>query len=332
MNMGTFDAILAEAGNQFGLTSTKTNSLLSGLLSLITETPGGLSAFLDRLRKVGLGDSVSTWLGGSSPRPISSNTLEAAIGSGPINKIASNAGLTSSTAASALALMLPGLIHRLTPGGVIPTHLPSEVLAYASSATNAIASGTRQAAYATERAVQKAGVPSFLWPLLAVLVIGLLGYWLWNSRQPVSNTAFNIEEQVRLAGRKASAALGALKPGFTAQDLVSAANFNVINFPTGSAQIPTDEYTFLNKVAMAIKAAPVSTVLEIGGYTDNTGDAAANLALSQQRADAVRNYLVQQGVGPEVLIAKGYGDTRPVAGNETEEGKFRNRRIEFTVH
>ena len=330
--MGTFEAILAEAGNQFGLSTTKTNTLLSGLLSLITETPGGLGAFLDRFRKVGLGDSVASWLGGSSPRPISSGTLEAAIGSGPINKIASNAGLTASTASSALAVMLPSLIQRLTPGGVIPTHLPSDVLAYASSATSAVASGTRQAAYATERAVQKAGIPAFLWPLLALLVIALLGYWLWNSRQTVSNTAFNIEEQVRMAGQKASAALAALKPGFTAQELISAVNLNVINFPTGSAQIPSDEYDFLNKVAAAIKAAPPNTVLEVGGYTDNTGDPAANLALSQQRAEAVRNYLVQQGVSPGVLVAKGYGDARPVASNDSEEGKFHNRRIEFAVH
>jgi OOP family OmpA-OmpF porin len=72
-------------------------------------------------------------------------------------------------------------------------------------------------------------------------------------------------------------------------------------------------------------------VLEIAGHTDNSGDSASNLALSQQRADSVRNYLVQQGVAPGMLVAKGYGDTRPVASNDTDEGKFRNRRIEFTV-
>jgi outer membrane protein OmpA-like peptidoglycan-associated protein/uncharacterized protein YidB (DUF937 family) len=328
--MGTLDAILADAGTQFGLNTAKTSSLLSGLLSMITETPGGLDAFLDRLRKGGLSDYVSSWLGGSSPRPISSNNLEAAIGRDPIDRLASKAGLSFSTVSSALALMLPNVIQRLTPGGVIPTHLSSEILSYASSATSAVAAGTREAAYATERAVKKAGVPAWLWPLLALGVV-LLGYWLWNSRASVQNTAFNIEEQVRLAGQKATAALGALKPGFTAQDLVSALNLNIINFATGSAQIPADQYAFLNKVAIAIKAATTNTVLEIGGYTDNTGDAASNLTLSQQRAEAVRNYLIQQGVDPNVLTAKGYGETRPLASNDTEEGKFRNRRIEFTV-
>jgi outer membrane protein OmpA-like peptidoglycan-associated protein/uncharacterized protein YidB (DUF937 family) len=329
--MGTLDAILVEAGNEFGLGNTKTTSLLSGLLNLITETPGGLSAFLDRLRKTGLGDFVSSWIGGSSPRPISNITLEGAIGRDPIDKIASKAGLSFSTASSALAFMLPNVIQRLTPGGVIPRHLSLDILSYAGSATSAVAGGTREAAYATERAVKKAGVPAWFWPLLALGVV-LLGFWLWNSRASVKNTAFNIEEQVRLAGQKATAALGALKPGFAVPDLVSALNLNIINFATGSAQIPPDQNDFLNKAAIAIKAAPANTVLEIGGYTDNTGDAASNLALSQQRAEAVRNYLVQQGINPNVLIAKGYGDTRPVGSNDTEEGKFRNRRIEFTVH
>jgi OmpA-OmpF porin, OOP family len=71
--------------------------------------------------------------------------------------------------------------------------------------------------------------------------------------------------------------------------------------------------------------------MEIGGNTDNTGDASSDLQLSQQRADAVRSYLVSQGVDPAVLTAKGYGDTKAVGANDTEEGKFRNRRIEFTV-
>ena len=290
-----------------------------------------MGAFLDHLRKAGLGDFVTSWLGNANPRPISSSTLEAAIGRDSIDKIASKAGISFSTAAAAIAFMLPNLVQRLTPGGVIPTHLPSDILAYASSATAAVAAGTRQAVSATERAVQKAGVPAWLWPLLAVMAIFFVSYWLWNSRQPAKNAAFNIEEQLRLGGQKAIAALGALKPGFTAQDLVSALNVNVINFATGSAQIPAEQYDYLNRVALALKAAPMGTVLEIEGHTDNTGDPASNLALSQQRAEAFRVYLIQQGVDGNMLVAKGYGDTKPVGPNDTDEGKFRNRRIEFAV-
>jgi outer membrane protein OmpA-like peptidoglycan-associated protein/uncharacterized protein YidB (DUF937 family) len=329
--MGTFDAVLAEASSQFGISSTKTTSLLSGLLAMVNDMPGGLGAFIDRLRKSGLGDFVSSWLGSGEPRPISSTSLEAAIGRDSIDKLASRAGLSYSTAASALAFMVPKLVNRLAPGGVIPTQFSSEVLAYANSATSAVASGTRQAAYATERAVKKAGVPAWLWPLLALLAVFLLGYWLWSSREPAKSTAWNAAEQIRLASEKASSALAALKPGFSAQDLISALNLNVINFATGSAQIPADSDDYLNRVAIALKAAPTATALEIGGHTDNTGDAASNMTLSQQRADAVRAYLIQQGVSGDMLVAKGYGDTKPVGSNDTEVGKFHNRRIEFSL-
>jgi outer membrane protein OmpA-like peptidoglycan-associated protein len=283
------------------------------------------------LRKAGLNDVVSSWLSGSNPRPISSTTLEAAVGRDSIDTIASKAGLSYATAASTLAFMLPNIIQRLAPGGVIPTKLPAEILAYAGSATSAVAAGTRQAAYAAESAVKRAGVPAFLWPLLAILAVLLVGYWMWNSRNAAKNNVFNAEEQVRLSGEKAMAALGALKPGFSAQELVSAANLKIINFPSASAQIPPEDIGFLNRVAVAMKAAPASTVIEIGGNTDSTGDAGANMRLSQQRADAVRDYLVQQGVNPNQLIAKGYGDTKAITSNDTEEGKFRNRRIEFSV-
>jgi len=220
--------------------------------------------------------------------------------------------------------MIPNLVNRLAPGGVVPSHLPSDVLAYAGSATSAVAASAR----AAEGAVKRVGLPSWVW-LLALAALFLLGYWYWGSRP--SGTAFNIDEQVRLGAQKASAALAALSPGFSAKDLVSALNLNAINFASGSAQIPSDSTDYLNRVAVAIKAAPSGTVLAISGHTDSTGDSSANMALSQQRADAVRNYLIQQGVPSTMLVARGYGDTRPVSPNDSEENKFHNRRIEFSV-
>lgn len=329
--MGSLDSVLVDVGSQFVISNSKTTHLLSGLLSLFTGSPGGLDAFLDRLRKAGFGSLVSSWLHDSSPRPITSNALESAIGRDAIDKIASKAGLSFTTASSALAYMLPNIVHRLTPGGVIPTRLPLDIIPSISTGTTNVPTGTRRVA--SEGAVERSGLPVFRWPLLlAVLGISLFGYWFWSSRASVANNAFNVEQQIRLGRQNASAALGALRSGFTAQDLVSALNLNVINFPTGTAQIPADQFDFLNKAAAAIKLAPPYTVLEIGGHTHNTGDSGSNLALSQQRAEAVRNYLVKQGVNPNSLVPKGYGDTLPVGPNDTDAGKFQNRWIEFTVY
>lgn len=84
-------------------------------------------------------------------------------------------------------------------------------------------------------------------------------------------------------------------------------------------------------VAIAIMQANPSTVIEVEGHTDNEGDAASNLQLSQQRAQAVVGYLVAGGIDAGRLSALGYGEERPVASNDTEIGRAQNRRIEFVV-
>lgn len=71
--------------------------------------------------------------------------------------------------------------------------------------------------------------------------------------------------------------------------------------------------------------------IEIQGHTDDVGSEEDNLALSQNRAEAVRQYLIEQGIDPSRVQARGYGETEPIADNETEEGRARNRRTEFEV-
>jgi outer membrane protein OmpA-like peptidoglycan-associated protein/uncharacterized protein YidB (DUF937 family) len=130
---------------------------------------------------------------------------------------------------------------------------------------------------------------------------------------------------------KAMAAFSGLKSGFSADDLIKALNLMNVYFDTGSANITRDSLGTLMKAAEAIKAAPAGTKLEVGGHTDNTGDAAANMTLSQQRADAVVAKLGELGVAAGTLTAKGYGQDKPTADNGTEEGRAKNRRIEFSA-
>jgi len=322
--MGAMDLLVNDVESRFGLGGAKAGSLLTAILSLIQEQSGGLSGFLEKFRRAGLSDTVSSWLSGGTPAPVSADSLQNVLGSQTVSNIASRVGVPASTAASVLGFMIPRLVQSLAPGGAIPTRLPAEAMSYLSGATGAVAAGARGAVHA----VEQSGARRYLWPLLALLAAFLLFYLLWPKAKPVS---FNAEDQVRMASEKAMAALGGLKPGYAPQDLTSALNLEIINFSTASAEIPDYSGPFLNKAAEVIKIAPAGMTIEIAGHTDNTGDPAANLALSQQRADAVRSYLVQQGVSQTALTAKGYGDTKPTATNETEEGRFRNRSIEFAT-
>ena len=327
--MGALDAVLNEAGSRFGLSSSKVTSLLSSLLTFMNEQGGGLGGLLDRFRSNGMGDTVSSWLSGGAPTA-SATDVETALGKDTLSRMASKAGLSVSTAASALAFLIPRMIQRFAPGGVLPAHLPSDLSSYLTGPTAAMAATARQAVYSAESAVKQSSFLRRFWPLLALLAVLLIGLWVFMGRNSTVST-FNAEDQVRLAGQKAAAALAALQPGFTGNELVTALNLEVINFSTGSAQIPPENDDFLNKAAAVIKLAPAGTAILIGGHTDNSGDAAMNERLSQERADAVRDYLVKQGVDSSELVAKGFGDTKPVASNDTEEGKFRNRRIEFSI-
>jgi outer membrane protein OmpA-like peptidoglycan-associated protein/uncharacterized protein YidB (DUF937 family) len=133
------------------------------------------------------------------------------------------------------------------------------------------------------------------------------------------------------ANTKVAAALASLKTGFDPKDLVGILNQSIITFPATGSEVPAAATSLLQGAATQIKELKPGTVLEIAGYTDSTGDPAANVTLSQQRADAVRNVLIHAGVDPSMLVAKGYGSANPVASNDLLEGRFRNRRIEYHI-
>ncbi|MCK6617843.1 MAG: OmpA family protein [Cyclobacteriaceae bacterium] len=101
-------------------------------------------------------------------------------------------------------------------------------------------------------------------------------------------------------------------------------------FDTDKYDLKEKSITELEKTVRFLQENP-SISIEISGHTDNTGSPAYNQQLSERRAQAVYNYLVNRGI-PEVrIVSKGYGHTRPVAPNTTEEGKQLNRRIEFLI-
>jgi len=101
-----------------------------------------------------------------------------------------------------------------------------------------------------------------------------------------------------------------------------------VNFEFDSARLTPNAKTVLREVAERLQAYPNSEV-EIGGHTDSTGSASYNQTLSERRAASVRDFLIDQGVDPGRLTAVGYGASRPVDDNGTEQGRERNRRIEM---
>ncbi len=106
--------------------------------------------------------------------------------------------------------------------------------------------------------------------------------------------------------------------------------FEYVSFETGSADLtPTSKYELDFLVDALNKYSNMR--IELAGHTDNTGNADANMTLSQNRANVVLNYLVSQGIDESRLTANGYGDTRPVSSNDTEEGREDNRRTEFRI-
>ena len=145
------------------------------------------------------------------------------------------------------------------------------------------------------------------------------------SKQLVDGTTLNIPER-GVEGRL----LAFIQDPATKPDKTTWFDFDRLLFSTGSATLQPQSMEQLNNIAAILKAYP-ATHLTIGGYTDNTGDAASNLKLSQDRANNVMGELVNLGVANDRLVAKGYGEEHPVGDNATEAGRAQNRRISMLV-
>jgi outer membrane protein OmpA-like peptidoglycan-associated protein len=103
-----------------------------------------------------------------------------------------------------------------------------------------------------------------------------------------------------------------------------------ILFETGKTTIDTSYYALLNDLVSILNSNPECYVT-MDGHSDNVGREELNMTLSQGRADAVKKYLLDEGIAPERVVAKGYGYTQPIADNNTVEGRAKNRRVEINV-
>jgi OOP family OmpA-OmpF porin len=104
-----------------------------------------------------------------------------------------------------------------------------------------------------------------------------------------------------------------------------------VQFEYNSANILEVSHSLLNEVADVIKQTPRIKKIQVEGHASSDGADDYNMKLSDKRAKAVRTYLITQGVDKAKLVAKGFGETKPIADNETESGREANRRVEFNI-
>jgi outer membrane protein OmpA-like peptidoglycan-associated protein len=261
--------------------------------------------------------------------------------------------------ASGLSNLLQGQsseVRKLLPSGLLSTvesasGVVTETAARARGAVSDTASGL-ESAYRTT--VEARPSPSrWVWPLALGALALLAALWFFNrgrgeasrmvdeATDHVRSTAANVANyfHVRLPGGVdlnvpqngvESRLVAFIQDSSRPVDSTSWFEFNRLSFETNSATILPQSHEELGNIAAILKAYPNAHV-KIGGYTDNTGDPAANRQLSQSRAEAVKAQLESMGVAPDRMEAEGYGEQYPIGDNSTLEGRARNRRVAILV-
>lgn len=329
----TLDNLITESGRATGI-GAAAEPLTRELLKLMTGGPGGLGGFLERFRSAGLGSEVTSYLGGRSEAALPPNTVDTVIGEGNVANIARRVGLAPAAASSALGFEIPRLVGLLTPGGKVPTTIPSEIQSFVGEeqvrpeAMTTIREEEEQVPPRAMATVRRAG-PNYPLIIGLLVLLGILGGILWAllSKPRPAPVALNTPTVAAPTVTAPTLPAAPAAPQAAAPDLGRVA----VNFSTGSAAVPASALAGLQQVVVRIRNLPPGSVVEVGGHTDNTGNAAANMALSQRRAEAVRGILIRDGVAPASLTARGYGETQPVATNDTADGRLQNRSTELAV-
>jgi OmpA-OmpF porin, OOP family len=337
---------------------------LAGIACNQASSPGGASKILGLLNSSGLDSSVLSNFsgalnGGSATEGLlktGSNLLNGLLGDkvGAVaNVIASFSGIQVSSATKLLGLAAPllfGLLGKhVAGGGVSAASLPALLASHRDTIQQFAPAGLAGALGLSSNSnlcgvapvspvamsVTKEGFPIWKWllPLLAILALLLfLGIRSCNAPHAPKllsitlpcGTVLSVEEgsfNYNLATFLMKASDSELPKTFV---------FDHLNFDSATTNLtPESNPTVTNLVAI-LKCYP-SMQVELDGYTDSTGDAAANKQLSVNRANAIRDLLVQGGVDTARVTTAGFGADKPLASNDSEEGRAKNRRTELVV-
>jgi OmpA-OmpF porin, OOP family len=339
---GGFGSTVDNIGSLFSGGGTTSGMLGAGQQLLGRIFPGRASSVADLLARSG---------GVSSSSAASLLSLTAPLVMGVLGKRAAAQGLDSSGLANTLmseksdiAAAAPSGLSQILSGG--PTvvsrsrDVPIETPRYATTDVRDV----RREPYVDRLSAEPRRRPALgRWLPLLLIALGALALLMFlRPRTPraVENavsTARNALATISLPGGVTiSAPAGSINYsvaqflGDSSQSAPKTFVFDHLNFDTGSAQLTPDSAQTVNNLAQVLKAYPNARV-QLSGHTDNSGSAEANQTLSLDRANAVKAMLVNQGVPAERISTQGFGQDRPVASNDTEEGRARNRRTELTV-
>lgn len=273
--------------------------------------------------------------------------------------IAAHSGMPKSSAAPLMALGAPlvmGVLGRIRAAeGLDPAGFANMLLGQRATITAAIPQNLKHLTNIEALGPESIRVAPLAaraetgrrWPLL-LLLIPVAGFviYLLGRGEPEPPPAAAVAptapvaavEQVRLCGgESASLTTGSfnynlaryLETGDSAE-LPKTFVFDNLDFDSGTSNLTPDSERTVNDLIVILKACP-NTLVELAGHTDNAGDPAANQTLSTARVAAIQGLLVAGGIARDRIKTSGYGQDRPIASNDTEEGKARNRRTELTV-
>jgi OmpA-OmpF porin, OOP family len=278
---------------------------------------------------------------------------------GLIDHIARFAGVRTGSASSLLALAVPLIMNLLgrqrSTIGQNPSALASLLGEQKSFLSGLLPAGigsllgwtgyeTARPRETTTYVEPKRATPSWLVPLLilgGVVLVALA--WLLNRPAPVREPTVAARPAVKMTdlqlpgGMKVSVPEGSFHyslhqwlAGTTDTTVPKRFVFDNLNFETGATQLTPESVPTVESLVVILKAYPAVAV-RLEGHTDSTGDAAANKKLSLDRAIVVKEIMIKGGIPDARIGTDGYGQEKPIAPNETEEGRAKNRRTELVV-
>lgn len=323
------------------------------------STPSGAAGLMNLMSSTNLSPTLSSFSKSLDGGSATDGLLKTGSGliSGLIGRrtndvsglIAETAGIRPASATSLMNLAAPllfgGLSKHVSSSGLAASDLPSFLSSHRDEVLRSIPSGLagKLGAYSNAdlcgapapvarpvvAAEQKRShVALWLLPLLALL----FAFFIWRAARKPALASIHLPCGTTLAVQQGTFTFNVANFMATgsASDLPKRFVFDHLNFESSTTQLTPQSNTTVTNVSKIMACYPNMKV-ELDGHTDNTGNPDANKMLSENRADAVKSLLVQSGIDPQRITTQGFGDERPIASNDTDEGRARNRRTELVV-